>query len=159
MDYGKLIEAGYVSPEFDTRTYKFAFIRNPYDRTVSLYFYMKKIKEIPLDESFLRFCQRLVSQGCPPLGIYNYVGLSQCHPQVRWLEHTKLDFIGRFENIEQDFQGLLDGLNLEQITLSKLNENRFEHQNYDDYYCPTSKAIVEEFYQEDFQAFNYPYRV
>ena len=155
MDYAQLVEAGYIPTRFDESAYKFAFVRNPYDRAVSLYFWMKRRRRPSARGSFLTFCRRLIQDGCEPIGLYNVAGLSQCNPQVRWVENVRMDFIGRLESIRPDVQAVLADLGLQDVPLPKLN--RTNHADYRQYYCTESKQIVEDFYREDFYAFDYQF--
>ena len=153
MDYIQLVEQGYVSNAYHESAYKFAFVRNPYDRAVSLFFYLKKVGTISIDETFLSFCRRLNEEGYEPIGLYNVSRLSQCNPQVRWVEKIKMDFVGKLESIEKDLKTIFDDLGIEEVVLPKLNKsNRSE---YSEYYCLESKEIIELLYKEDFQNFGY----
>ena len=158
MDYSKLVKRGYVSRRFDESAFKFAFSRNPYDRAVSLYEYLKTQKimkqmRVPCNESFLSFCRRLKNNGCENIGLYNVRGFSQCNPQVRWIENVRVDFIGKYESLEKDSKEILDLLELPAARLPHLNA--MHHADYRSYYCSESKEIVEEFYEEDFRYFGY----
>ncbi|NQT40785.1 MAG: sulfotransferase family 2 domain-containing protein [Planctomycetes bacterium] len=153
MDYSELVGKRFVSRQFDESAYKFAFARNPYGRAVSLYFYLRKHRLLPSDESFLAFCQRLNEQGCEPIGLYNRSGLSQCNPQTRWTENIKMDFIGRFESIEEDSDKVFRTLGLQNVHLPWINKT--DHAGYEEYYCRQSKGMIEEFYAEDFRNFGY----
>ena len=153
MDYPELIRSGYVSRKFDQTAYKFCFGRNPYDRAVSLFFYLKKIDRVPQEISFLEFCRRLNDKGCENIGLYNLNGWSHCNPQVRWIENMKIDFIGRFESLETDFNKILQDLELPPVDLP--HHNITNHGSYSSYYCEESKKIIQHFYKEDFQLFGY----
>jgi hypothetical protein len=158
MDYRELVRRGYVSTRFDESAIKFAFSRNPYDRCVSLYEYLKtqkimKQKKVPGSESFLSFCRRLKNSGCENIGLYNVKGFSQCNPQVRWIENTRMDFIGKYESLEEDCAKIFSILGLPAARLPHLNATH--HADYRSYYCSESKEIVEEFYKEDFRYFGY----
>jgi Sulfotransferase family len=153
MDYAALVREGHVCGEFDRTSYKFAFVRNLYDRAVSLFFFLKKNRTLAADETFLGFCRMLSEEGCEPIGTYNVKGLSQCNPQVRWLENITLDFMGRFESLEEDCNVILRRFNPKIQVLPKLRASR--RTAYPQYYCLESKAIVEEFYREDFDVFGY----
>jgi chondroitin 4-sulfotransferase 11 len=158
MDYSELVKRGYVSRRFDGSAIKFAFSRNPYDRAVSLYEYLKtqkmmKQRKVPGHESFLSFCRRLKNSGCENIGLYNVRGFSQCNPQVRWIENTRIDFLGKYESLEEDCEKILNLLELPAARLPHLNATH--HADYRSYYCSESKEIVEEFYEEDFRYFGY----
>ena len=155
IDYSELVRKGFVSRQFDESAYKFAFVRNPYGRAVSLYFYLKKYGILPSSESFLGFCRRLNEYGCEPIGLYNVSGLSQCNPQIRWIENIKMDFIGRFESIGEDSEKVFNELGLQNVHLPEINKT--DHAGYEDYYCSESKEIIEKFYEEDFRSFDYSY--
>jgi len=155
MDYAGLVKAGYVSRRFDESAYKFSFVRNPYDRAVSLLFYLKKYGILPSDETFLSFCRKLNDKGCEPIGLYNVRGLSQCNPQVRWIENIELDFLGRFESIREDSDKVFYELGLPDVHLPLINKT--SHASYREYYCSESKEIIEKFYEEDFRILGYTY--
>jgi len=154
MDYSRLVSEGIVKSNFDDTAFKFAFARNPYARAVSLFNYLQKItKRIPTDESFLDFCRRLHTSGCPPIGLYNVLGLSQCNPQVRWTENISMDYIGKVESIDKDFESISSRLGLKTNALPHANKSY--SSSYLDYYCRESKEIIQDFYKEDFIAFHY----
>lgn len=153
MDYAKLVVEGYVSREFDETSHKSTFVRNPYDRAVSLFLFLKRNRTLGAGETFLGFCRRLSEHGCEPIGLYNVKGFSQCNPQVRWLENIKVDFIGRFESLEEDCDVIFRNLNLKSTPLPKLRVSK--RLGIEQYYCAESKAIVEKFYKEDFETLGY----
>jgi len=155
MDYAQLVEAGYVSQSFDSTAYKFAIARNPYARAVSLYLYVVVRLEGEGKMSFLEFCRQLKREGCPPIGLYNVLGWSQCNPQVRWTEKVDLDFLGKVETLDRDVEGILANIGLPSTSVPKINRSR-RGDEIASYYCPESKEIVEDFYREDFATFGYP---
>ncbi len=156
MYYPELLEKGYVSTEFDRNSFKFCFVRNPYDRIVSLWSWLmhrsNRKGDGMKDTPFLEFCQILHRNGAMRLGMFNSRRWSQCNPMVRWIEKTKMDFIGRVERFEQDMQQVLSDLGMPSKEISHQNAGRGHDRSE---YCPESKEIVEEFYAEDFEAFGY----
>lgn len=158
QSYPQLLEANVVNQEFDQRAFKFCFVRNPYDRAVSLYFYLKRIGDVHHKLSFKGFVRVLQNRAIPEIGLYNRQGLSQCNSQVRWLKNRKrellVDFIGRFENIEKDFKKLCSELG----TKGQLpHVNRTEHTHYKNYYDDETKRIVANIYAEDLEQFSYAF--
>ncbi|MAG94082.1 MAG: hypothetical protein CMJ48_10070 [Planctomycetaceae bacterium] len=153
MSYAELVRAGHVSNQFDASALKFCFARNPYDRAVSLFSYLRKTGRLAERSSFLAFCRRLQEEGCDPVGLYNRRGLSLCSPQVRWLDDVEVDFVGRFESIASDFGSICDVLGIPRTSLPHLNGSN--QRRYGESYCGESKRIVESFYAEDFESFGY----
>ncbi len=156
----QLVSAGVVSPKYLQRAFKFAFVRNPFDRIVSLFYYLKKTRfnPLPASMSFEEFCQVLKRGDYPPVGLYNHRGLNQCNPMVRWLydERGQLmaDFVGRYETIEEDFQKLCSRIGIR----SRLpHHNTTEHPPYKDHYSDQTRNIIEQVYREDLERFGYSF--
>ena len=153
MDYSQLVEQGFVSRTFDDSSYKFAIVRNPYDRTASLMSYLKHIKVLPKEETFLNFCRRLERHEYPSIGLFNYKGMSQCNPQTRWVENTSLDFIGRMENLTESLREIAPRIG---VRLSAIpHENKSSRKSTADYYDQETKDIVDHVFDEDFSNFGY----
>ena len=93
----------------------------------------------------------------PDIGLYNWKGLSQCNPQVRWIDGVKIDYVGRVENYLEDVQAIFQKLGLP-IPLQENKENTTAYDSYESSYCTESKQIVEHYYAEDFQTFGYVVR-
>ena len=67
-----------------------------------------------------------------------------------------IDFIGRYENLQNDFNLICVKLNIQHLKLPMINKSRKrEHKNYREYYDDQSKAIVTELYKKDLEYFNY----
>jgi hypothetical protein len=154
MDYLGLVDQGYISSYFNESSYKFAITRNPYDRAVSLYFYIVKSQQKSCGPSFLEFFSRIAEDGVPPIGLYNKNALSQCNPQLRWVENVNFNYLGAMETLHDDIEIICRDLEISNASLHKFNST--QHDDYKKYYCPESKKIVEELYHEDFEAFRYP---
>lgn len=54
-----LVAAGAVHPSFVRSAFKFSFLRNPYDRAVSLFYYFRRFERIPTEMTFERFLEIL----------------------------------------------------------------------------------------------------
>jgi len=151
MDYSRLVSEGIVSSDFDESAFKFTFVRNPYERAVSLYSYLLHSDRIPADATFLDYCR--IMADCSPIGLYSVRKLSVCNPQVRWLENISLDYIGRTESIDRDMEQISARLGLAIPHVP--HENKSIRSSCQDYYCRESVELVQDFYKEDFREFGY----
>jgi hypothetical protein len=154
MDYAGLRNRGFISEEFDRTAFKFCFTRNPFDRAVSLFKYLKSSrKKIPEHWTFLDFCRHLRGNPVDPIGLYNVCKLSQCNPQVRWIENVEFDFIGKQENLDQDLSAVAEWIEMKRDPLKRLNSS--SRSGSGSYYCDESLDIVRDLYREDFELLEY----
>jgi hypothetical protein len=160
VDVLQLIEQGVVTRRYFNNAFKFGFVRNPFDRMVSLFFYLKKIKceEVPDAMTFQEFCRKVERREHPPVGLYNYKGLNQCNPMADWLTdrngHLIADFVGRHESVEDDFRKVCESIGIDEAIP---HENKTDHRPYRDYYDGETRAIVEKLYQRDLDLFGYEF--
>lgn len=120
--------------------FTFAFCRNPYDRAVSLWAYNNKRNGFDL--TFKEFC----------LNWGNW-GWRLRYPQAKWLDRVSLDFLGRFENLQGDFDKLCDALGVERRPLPHVNPT--EHLPWQEYYDEVTRGIVRSHWARDFERFGY----
>ena len=129
--------------------YKFGFVRNPYDRLVSFahYFYgnhpvMQKAPNLHLKKLLL----------FPP-----EERMTWFRPQVDFLcndEGTLLvDFVGKVESLQQDFNEVCRHIKLPLSNLKKINSSK--HTIYSAYYDEELAELAYTYYQKDFKVFNY----
>lgn len=101
--YLSLREAGFVSDEFHDSAFRFSVVRNPYLRAVSLYQYLK-VHNVQYQRGLVEFLDDVYSSR-PPVGLYNVQGLSQCNPQMDWLqgpdEQMVADHIYHIDDLER----------------------------------------------------------
>ena len=64
-----------------------------------------------------------------------------------------INFIGRFENIQQDYAAILSHLKLPAKPLPKTNSTN--NLNYQQLYIEETKKLVYNIYQEDIEKYNY----
>jgi hypothetical protein len=65
-----------------------------------------------------------------------------------------VDFVGRYENLTQDFQQVCQIVN---IDTSLPSINRSVHRDYKSYYNSTTKKMVEEYFKADIELFGYTF--
>lgn len=144
-----------LGPKRWSRRFKFAFVRNPWDKVVSHYSYRTRTNQMQM--------------GAQPVDFNDWVRLSYGEqrptyydkprmfmPQLRWLcdAHGELlvDFVGRFEQIEHDFHAICQCLGR---TASLPHLKPSPREDYRSYYAPDTLAIVAEWFADDIERFGY----
>jgi hypothetical protein len=154
-------------PEDEFKNYfKFCIVRNPWDRVVSAFLYLKKGG---LTESNLIFSQRAL-QGINTFDdfVKNYL-LKKLHekgvythfiPQYKFVCDQKgqllVDYIGRFEEYDQSCAYIFSRLGIKQPEVKKENANK-ERSHYREYYTPETIEIVRKIYKKDIDLFKYEF--
>ncbi len=153
LSYHMLLEGGYVDHKFDRNSLKFTFVRNPYKRAISLYFYIQRyIGTYNRKPAFLDFLELLNTGFYDKVGLYNVRNLSQCNPQVRWLDGITMNFIGKVEEIEKDFETLQSLLKIKLPPLGVYKQGSYVEPVI---FGGREKYLVEKIYDEDFMTFGY----
>lgn len=155
--------------------FKFAFVRNPFTRAVSLYTYIKQLLSEhksrkllhlanlkywePLDwdisnaflqtKSFTEFIRH-------PSYIYDY----GCQPQSNFVTDSKtqkltVDFIGKLENIEEDFGFVRKKLGYSKQFLFHSNVSNRKLSLADYYRTEDDFEVIRNLYNSDFDLFHY----
>lgn len=142
--------------EFD-KAYKFAFVRNPWDWQVSMYHFLLKETENPRYEqikalgSFKNYLEWVITEKRPfPKGATKL----QKSMLVDKDGKLAVDEIGRFENLNNDFDKITKKLGIK-ASLPRLNFS--EHKSYQDYYDSHSQKLVAQHFAEDIDLFNYTF--
>jgi hypothetical protein len=158
-----LTKEGIITEEFVAQTFKFCFVRNPWDRLVSLYFYSGLNKTI-LFEDLCHLLHQYWDTIIPPLGWYNvakfrhpdlqHIDGNQLHPMCAWIPDD-VQFIGRFENLEQDREELFSRLRLP--VPERQWKLKSENKPFQEYYSKETKDLVAGLYKTDIERFNYSF--
>jgi len=131
--------------------FKFSFIRNPLDRTYSIYSYYKMSKDITLrdpnllPETFKEFVMD-IDKWMPSISHHFSVS------QVKWLD-KEIDFIGRFDYMQEDIYKVFDILSIREDIpfkpiLGHLNPSDRE-KHYQDVYSKEMSHKVLDYYFDD----------
>ena len=138
----------YLGDDIWQSYYKFSFERNPWDRQVSFYRYKTRDLSKASRPSFEQFLAKGKRAQVPNWEIYTINN------------KVALDFIGRYENIDTEFQKALEGIGLaEKISLPKANvtPTRSNPRSYQDYYTDETRAIVAEWSAGEIKHFGYEF--
>lgn len=154
MDYKLLLENNMVSQAYDRSAFKFCLCRNPYDRAISLYQYLKNNGAINDRISFEQLLESLLESPPPAIGLFNVNGLSQCNPQYTWIKDIKIDFVCKVEEIDLLGERLKHEIGLDAGELSWLNATGAS-RNRSRYLNSVTIPMIERLYQVDFEQFNY----
>ena len=162
----RLLDRKVFTQEWYDSCFKFAFIRNPWDRLVSLFEYLQyrhgQRRERESNQylhSFDGFARKVVEKDCPyikPLSRRTTDDWSQANPQMRWIEQG-VDFIGRFEWLYKDWMILCNEIGLPHKELPVVRKSKRRLPHYRDYYTPKLVELVGEFYHEDVDAWKYKF--
>lgn len=155
--------------------YRFAFVRNPWDRMVSWYSMIEEAKQnLPIYrryfknpfkselwnyainhshdfESFIQNCTNVVFD----LGCYKSFAYNQMDYLTDLKGNLTVDFVGRFENIKDDFTKITKHLNIDTLDLPRKNQSI--HHHYSSYYTEQTIDIVRKRFIRDIQTFNYEF--
>lgn len=154
---------GVFEPKNIESYFKFTFTRNPWDRLVSAYYFLKKggwgeqdilffEKELQNYSSFEDFVLNWVNEN--NIWKYHHVFRPQSHYILDKRNKVKLDFVGRLENIDNDFRYICNKLNLE---CQLPHSNKSQHKDYRQYYNAETANIISEVYAKDISLLKYEF--
>ena len=143
----------WMPDEFATY-FKFAFVRNPWDRMVSCWSYdlmvTKKFQRgaVYYQMSFADYLQlRVVKQK----GFWS-------SPQFNFLHDGEIElvnFTGRFESIQDDFDIACGMVGVGKIMLPERRNTK--HKHYSEYYDKATKELVADVFAKDVEAYEYSF--
>lgn len=145
------------------RYFKFAFVRNPYDRLVSAYTYLRSgaiggrmspwiqrhILPFPTFPEFVRdgLSRTAVATDLHFRPQHTFICDRRLRPQV--------DFLGRFERLEEDFSVVAERLGLP-AELPRRNVSR-RREDFRSYYDEATRDRARHFYRVDLELFGYEF--
>ena len=138
-----------LPPEIYDSYFKFAFVRNPWDWQVSLFEYARQYKSHPqnrLMRSFQDFDAYIEWRVTQEKTLQKDFVTDESGNII-------VDFIGRFEQLEEDFAEASQkaGLN---VHLPKFNKTK-SRRSYVEYYSDRSRELIQDHFKEDIELFNY----
>lgn len=154
-DYVNIFE-----PERVASYFKFTIVRNPWDRLVSAFHFLKKggwneadrlwfNAELGHFKDFDEFVKGWVSKD----NIWKRWYLQpQYHFIVEGRRKIDIDFVGYLENIDEDFRYIAKRIGID-CQLQHINKSK--HDDYKNLYNEETKAIVAEVYETDIKLLGY----
>ncbi len=131
--------------------FKVAFVRNPFDRFVSACAF--------LNRSNPEFAEQPTQWMKHAIRRPQFQQRILIRPQSRQLcdkqGELKMDFVGRYESLQESLDQLLQLLNLPSQQLVRRNASK--HKDYQDYYDAELEQQVRAFYQKDLELFSYQF--
>ena len=144
--------------------FKFAFVRNPWDRLVSWYVMVTTVRR-PGNElgryahdnssTFEEFIHNCTDE----IEIRKGVCYSFTHNQLDYVTDEEgnllVDFIGRLEYFDKDVREVFRRIS---IDLDKIpRDNRSDHRHYSAYYTPETEMIIRDRFKRDIEYFGYEF--
>ena len=127
--------------------FKFVFVRNPWERVCSDYYYIRNNKSHPAHVKTVnaKDLNEFISKGI-------YVLRPQCDFIFDDSNNQLVDFIGRYENLEEDFNHILEKLQIN-VQLKRFNSNYY--RSHKEILNKESIELIYERYKEDISIFKY----
>lgn len=147
----------YPSLNFD-EYFKFTFVRNPWSRVVSSFFHTQKIHRGDL-RSFLSLSDKFTFKEF----VVSLKNSEKPHPHyddqfsfiINSNQQQCLDYIGRLETFQHDFDIICKKIGIPAQRLPHVNKTK--HTHYTEYYDNETKQIVAEKYAKDIEYFGYEF--
>ena len=127
--------------------FKFSVVRNPWDRAVSYYFYL--VTKQNYKKTFGLFCN----------DYYLREDSYQLKQKLLLNKRSVLDFIIRFENLEEDFKIAMSKMGIQDFAqLEKLDHNTGRrNRDYRPHYNERTKNIVADLCEWEIKKFGYKF--
>ncbi|MGD9090801.1 MAG: sulfotransferase family 2 domain-containing protein [Desulfobacterales bacterium] len=131
------------------KSFKFAFVRNPWSRLVSLYHYhrQKVPKHRLASEKTFDEWLRLGGTG----SVSRLMAEFMCDENGKMI----IDFVGRFENLKKDFDKICRTIGIK-AELPHINRSR-KDADYRLYYTSETRDLVRKIAQRDIELFGYEF--
>ena len=146
-------EAKYGRPALN-KNFVFSFVRNPWDRMVSIFFSQVETDPQLLYSSGARTFEDFVKEATQ-----NRLGRLHdlCHSQISMIKNkfseVRIEYTGRFEELHRDYKTVCDSIGIDCKKLRRLKASN--HFNYKHYYNDELKRNVAKFFEEDIDTFKY----
>lgn len=144
----------FVADDMWQSSFKFAFVRNPWDLLVSTYFFIQSTKSAfdRMEPDFSNVIEH--SDFSAFVRQYPLIAADQQAMLSDESGDKIVDFVGRFERLEEDFAYICGRVGVA-AELPHLNPS--EHAPYREYYDDETRKIVERHFARDIERFGYTF--
>lgn len=147
----------YYSPGSFTHYFKFAFVRNPWDRLTSCW--LDKV----VQQNFYRFDADTYEKMKDFGRFVDFVAtlnIEKCDRHLRLqsalVDLNHVDYLGRMERFNEDVRQIFLKLNISQMDMKPKNVT-LEREPYQSYYTQDTVGKVTQIYRKDIQIFGYTF--
>jgi hypothetical protein len=133
--------------------FTFSFVRNPWDRLISGWLYCPQTQHLPLRT----LLQNLPTPQSDPHG---FVHITRLQRTILTDNQGKLivDFLGRFENLQSDFNKVCAAIAMKPTILHRQNECPLPRRHYREYFTdPIDRELFFTHFKPDIETFHYEF--
>lgn len=155
----QLIETELISEEQWKTYFKFTFVRNPWDRAYSDYFWIMKDRNVSGSFNDYLLKERGFKNILSDHSTMSYRG-DHIIPQTDFFDFHGLykpDFIGKFENFSIDIKIVLERLGLNEEFKLHENKQTKPSKHYSEFYTKSNKKLIDSIYSKDIELLNYTF--
>lgn len=152
-----------LSPRYFDSLFKFAFVRNPWDRLVSAHHHL--LREHPdimrrnHIDAFPNFARWIHEHASTYRGPKHVFIASVCRPQLDYLIDLTgdqiVDFVGRYENLPTDYSQACAQMEIRSAPLP--HKRKSERHDFRQYYDDVTAELIGKCYQCDVVKFGYSF--
>lgn len=135
--------------------FTFCFVRNPYDMLLSAWSMHKQVdgslswvnQDWRRYDTFRDFLQGLLIKET------KFPENFQTNMLLDENDELLVDFIGKFENLQKDFDAVCDRIGIKKTILEHLGPSK--HEPYNSYYTASTATVVYDLFRKDFELLGY----
>lgn len=126
--------------------FKFISVRNPWDKLVSLYYFLKAVENY--NKTFGIFCNER----------RNLLKNLTLEKKIKTKDKIDIDFVIRFENLQEDFNQCMKMIDIKNPPkLKKFDHGVSRTRGYREHYTSTTKKLVQDVFAWEIERFGYEF--